>query len=104
MAKYLLAYSGGSMPETPAEQQKVMEQWMAWFGEMGSALVDGGSPLAPSATIKPGGTVSPGASMGISGYSIIEAGDSEEATKMASGCPLINAGGTVEIYEALPMG
>lgn len=104
MAKYLLAYSGGSMPDTPAEQQKVMEQWMGWFEEMGSALVDGGSPLAPTATIKPGGAVSSGAGMGISGYSIIEAGDGEEATKMASGCPLINAGGTVEIYESLPMG
>ena len=104
MAKYLLAYSGGSMPESPAEQQKVMEQWMAWFGELGSALTDGGSPLAPRATIKPGGAVSSGANMGIGGYSIIEAGDSEEATKMASGCPLINAGGTVEVYESLPMG
>jgi hypothetical protein len=104
MAKYLLAYSGGSMPDTPAEQQAVMEKWMAWFGELGSAVVDGGSPLAPSATIKPGGGVSPGASMGISGYSIIEAGDGEEAAKMAQGCPLLNAGGTIEIYEALPMG
>ncbi len=104
MAKYLLAYSGGSMPETPAEQQAVMDNWMAWFGDLGSALVDGGSPLAPSATIKPGGAVSPGAAMGISGYSIIEAGDGDEATMMASGCPLIKAGGTIEVYEALPMG
>jgi hypothetical protein len=71
IAKYLLAYSGGSMPEAPAEQQKVMEQWMAWFGEIGSALVDGGSPLAPSATIKPGGTVTKGGSGAISGYSIL---------------------------------
>lgn len=104
MAKYLLAYSGGSMPESPAEQQKAMEQWMGWFGELGSALVDGGSPLAPSSTIKPGGAVSRGAGMGISGYSIIEAGDGEEAAKMASGCPLLNSGGTIEVYESLPMG
>jgi hypothetical protein len=104
MAKYLLAYSGGSMPETPAEQQKVMEQWMAWFGEMGSAVVDGGSPLAPSATIKPGGTVTQGGSGAISGYSILEAADAEQATKMARGCPLLDAGGTIEVYEALPMG
>ena len=48
--------------------------------------------------------MSSGANTGIGGYSIIEAGDSEEATKMASGCPLLNAGGTVEVYESLPMG
>jgi hypothetical protein len=104
MAKYLLAYSGGSMPDTPAEQQKVMEQWMAWFGEIGSALVDGGSPLAPSATIKPGGTVTKGGRGAVSGYSILEAGDAEQATKMAQGCPLLSTGGTIEVYEALPMG
>jgi hypothetical protein len=104
MAKYLLAYSGGSMPDSPAEQQAAMQKWMAWFGELGTAVVDGGSPLAPSATIRPGGAVSSGASMGLSGYSIVEAGDSEEATKMALGCPLINAGGTIEVYESLPMG
>jgi hypothetical protein len=104
MAKYLLAYSGGSSPETAAERQAVMDDWMAWFGQLSSALVDGGSPLAPSATIKPGGAVSPGAAMGISGYTIIEAGDGDEATMMASGCPLLKAGGTVEIFEALPMG
>jgi hypothetical protein len=104
MAKYLLAYSGGSMPESPAEQQAVMEKWMAWFGDMGSALVDGGSPLAPSATIKPGGAVSRGASLAISGYSVIEAGNAEQASKMAQGCPLLDAGGTVEVFESLPMG
>ncbi|HTT89205.1 MAG TPA: hypothetical protein VMF65_06580 [Acidimicrobiales bacterium] len=73
--------------------------YAAWAGSAG-----GPSSLAPSATIRPGGAVSSGASMGLSGYSIVEAGDSEEATKMALGCPLINAGGTIEVYESLPMG
>ena len=77
---------------------------MAWFGDMGSALTDGGSPLAPTATINPGGAVSQGGSMGIGGYSIIEAGDGEQATKMAQGRPLLHAGGTVEVYSSLPMG
>jgi hypothetical protein len=104
MAKYLLVYSGGSMPETPAEQQAAMQKWMAWFAEIGSALVDGGSPLAPSATIKPGGAVSKGASSGISGYSIIDASDADQATKVAQGCPLLDVGGTVEVFESLPMG
>ena len=29
--RYLLIYYGGSMPETPAQQARVMEQWTSWF-------------------------------------------------------------------------
>ncbi|HKF37191.1 MAG TPA: hypothetical protein VKB35_09845 [Ktedonobacteraceae bacterium] len=44
MANYLLLYSGGRMPESEAEQAAVMQAWTSWFGELGSALVDGGNP------------------------------------------------------------
>ena len=103
MAKYLLAYSGGSMPESPQEQQEVLQQWGVWFGRLGPAVIDGGSPLGASVTIKPGGAVAQGAAMGISGYSLIEAANLQEATGMAQGCPLLDAGGTVEVYETVQM-
>src|SRR5205823_86479 len=38
MANFVLLYSGGSMPETQAEQAAVMKAWEAWFGGLGSAL------------------------------------------------------------------
>ena len=31
MANFVLLYSGGSMPESQAEQAAVMQAWMAWF-------------------------------------------------------------------------
>ena len=37
MAKFLLTYTGGSMPATEAEQAKVMEAWGVWFGQLGAA-------------------------------------------------------------------
>jgi hypothetical protein len=103
MGKYLLAYSGGSMPDSPEEQQAVMQQWGAWFGQLGAGLVDGGAPVGASVTIKPGGAVADGAATAISGYSILEAPNLGEATTMAQGCPLLHAGGTVEVYETVPM-
>ena len=37
MAKYVLAYRGGAMAESESAQQAVMEQWMGWFGALGTA-------------------------------------------------------------------
>jgi hypothetical protein len=44
MTKYLLNYHGGSMPETPAEGEKVMKAWMDWLGGLGKSVVDAGNP------------------------------------------------------------
>src|SRR5258708_19496136 len=73
MANYLLLYSGGSMPQSEAEQAAVMQAWTGWFGALGSALVDGGNPTTGQAkTIASDGTVSDGSSLGLtSGHSII---------------------------------
>jgi hypothetical protein len=35
MAKYLLAYHGGGMPETPEEGERIMAAWTKWMGELG---------------------------------------------------------------------
>jgi hypothetical protein len=45
MTKYLLLYSGGSMPETETEMAEVMKAWEGWYGNLGSAVVDPGYPL-----------------------------------------------------------
>jgi hypothetical protein len=45
MANYVLLYSGGKMPDSPAEQAAVLKEWEAWFGKIGGALVDGGTRL-----------------------------------------------------------
>ena len=39
MAKFILAYHGGGMPETEAEQAAVMAAWGAWFGNLGCSGV-----------------------------------------------------------------
>lgn len=99
MGNYLLAYHGGSMPESDAEREAAMAAWGAWFGALGGNVVDAGNPLAGSATISPAGSVSDGATSGLSGYSIIASGSLSEATQSAKGCPLLAHGGTVEVHE-----
>ena len=103
MAKYVLAYRGGSMADTPEEQQKAMDAWMGWFGSLGDAVVDGGAPFGPSSTIASDGAASAGGQAALTGYSILTAASLDEAQTLAKGCPVLASGGTVEIYEALPM-
>ena len=46
MAKYLLAYRGGGMPETDEARAKVTEAWGIWFGQLGAAVADPGNPVS----------------------------------------------------------
>ena len=57
MAKYLFVYHGGGAPPNPADVQKVMDAWGAWFGSMGAAVIDGGNPVGKSSTVKPDGSL-----------------------------------------------
>jgi hypothetical protein len=49
------------------------------------------------------GGVSNGGGSKLGGYSIINAESLAEAADKANGCPVLQAGGTVEVYEALTM-
>ncbi|HEX5938232.1 MAG TPA: hypothetical protein VFZ75_11175 [Actinomycetota bacterium] len=97
---YVLLYSGGRMPESDEEQATVMKAWDAWMHDLGSALKDGGNPFAPGAakTISADGAVRDGAGS-TSGYSIITADSLDDAVTKAKGCPVLEGGATVEVYE-----
>jgi hypothetical protein len=104
MAKYLFVYHGGSHPETKEETTKVLDAWGQWLGSMGAAVIDGGNPVGMSKTVNPDGSVSDdGGSNPASGYGLIEAASVEDAIAKASGCPILEAGGSVELAEAIDM-
>lgn len=99
--RYLLVYYGGGMPETPAQQARVMKQWTTWFSKLGPAIVDPGNPFSGKVNkIDADGEVAKGAvGRRASGYSIIEAPNLAAATKLAKGCPVIKSGAQVAVYE-----
>lgn len=102
MAKFLLLYSGGSMPETEAESAAVIKAWTAWYTNLGSAVVDPGNPFTPMAkTVASSGAVRDGAAGGMaSGYTILQAGSLDEAVKMAQGCPVLTGGAEITVFES----
>jgi hypothetical protein len=98
MAKYLLLYAGGSMPETDEQRDAVMKAWDGWFGQIGKGLVDGGNPTSGSNKVSADGSIKSGAG-DVSGYSIIEADSLDAATDLAKGCPVLQGGASVSVYE-----
>lgn len=68
--------------------------WTAWFQGMGSQLRDLGKPVFNRATV---GDSADGAPLG--GYSLVTAQNLDEALTLAKGCPILAAGGGVEVGE-----
>ncbi len=103
MANYLLLFSGGKMAETETEQKRQMDEWMNWFGKLGSAMVDRGNPFTPMAkAIASDGKISdvPMATMA-SGYAIIKANSLDAAVALARSCPVLKMGARIAVYETL---
>ena len=100
MSKFVYIFSGGTMAATPQEQEAVMQEWGAWFGTMGAALLEEGNPFGSSATVSADGLAT-GAPA--TGYTVIDAASLQDATDRAKGCPVLTTGGSVQVYEALQM-
>jgi hypothetical protein len=104
MTDYVFAYSGGrGVAADEAERNAQMAKWGQWFGELGSAVVDGGAATGTAKTVGPDGSVSDGGSRGLTGYSIVSADSLDSAVELAKGCPVLEIGGAVDVYEAITM-
>jgi len=104
MAKFIFAYHGGGAPSDPAEQEKAMAAWGAWYGALGDKLLDGGGPAGKSVTVSAAGLADNGGANPLSGYTLVEAPDQAAAAEMAKGCPIVQDGsGSVEVCEIIEM-
>src|SRR5688572_9712286 len=98
-----MVYSGGGMPESEEEGQRVMAAWGQWYGNLGEKVVDGGNPFGPSMSVAADGKTSQGPPSNLSGYTIVSADSMDAATAMAKDCPILDSGGRVDVYETFRM-
>jgi len=104
MANYVFTYSGGKGVSTDeVERTAQYAKWAQWFGDLGSAVVEGGAAMGAAKTVGPGGSVSEGGSRRLTGYSIVSADSLDLAVELAKGCPVLEIGGSVDVYEAIAM-
>jgi hypothetical protein len=101
MAKFLVTYHGGGMPDSAEGRQQAMSAFMAWASKTGAALVDPGAPLGEARTVS-AGAVKPGAADGpAGGYSVLETDDMDAAVDLVRDHPFIARGGSLQISQAV---
>ena len=106
MTNYMFLYSGGMGPDDMSEEDrgKEMAAWMAWFGKLGEAVVDGGNPLAASKGIDSDGTVSDSPALaGATGYTVVSADSLDAAVALTKDHPHLAAGGQISVYETFQL-
>jgi hypothetical protein len=100
MTKYLVLYRSSQSAldqmaqATPEQAEAGMQEWMAWAGRAGGAVVDLGTPLAPLSDVQ-------GESVG--GYSILQAESDDAVNAVLEGHPHAAQGGTIEVHRFLDM-
>ncbi|HEY2217048.1 MAG TPA: hypothetical protein VGH21_06105 [Solirubrobacteraceae bacterium] len=97
MGKYVFAYRGGGMAQTDEARQAAMAAWGAWFGKIGSAIVDPGNPFAGSTSVGGNGN----AESALTGYTVVKADSLDAASGLADGCPVLDEGGSIDVYETV---
>ena len=109
MKKYLVLYRSTMSAadimarNTPEQGQAEMAAWMEWAQRAGSAIVDLGSPVGSPRRFT-SDTASTASKTSIGGYSILQAADAQALQALLVGHPHFRApGGTIEIFEFLPM-
>ena len=101
MAKFLVTYHGGSMPDSEEGRKQVMAAFGAWVGRVGEALLDPGAPLGPAKTVT-ADAVQPGSADGPStGYSVLQADSLDSAVALVRDHPFVARGGALQVTEAV---
>lgn len=96
---------------TPEAAQKSMQGWLAWVRELeaGGHVKDPGQPLDRTGKLVRGSrkvvTDGPYAEAKdlVLGFMVIEARDMAEAVELASGCPMLEGSGSVEIRPVITL-
>lgn len=110
MSEYVLLYRTTAQAHdeamgTPEKARQSMDKWRAWMREMTEQgqLKSVGLPLERSGKVVSGkgkavfdGPYAESKEV-IGGFSIVEAKDAAEAARIASGCPILQGGGSVEV-------
>lgn len=110
MKKFIVIYHSPAeamakmMESTPEEKKKDMKAWFDWKDSLGDKLIDFGSPLMGGVRLLPNGK-SEMSKKEVTGYSIIQAKDIEEAKMLLKNHPHLTwaNGCDIEVHEVVPM-
>jgi hypothetical protein len=94
MTEYVFSFR---VPSDYAPHAGTAAEWQAWFGELGSALVDVGNAVTDYASLGEVG----GSDSRMVAYSVVSAEDMDSALALAKDCPVMRVGGAVEVGRVM---
>jgi hypothetical protein len=100
MTKFLVLYRADKAVAeqmqlaSPEQQQATVDLWTQWAAKAGPAILELGAPLAPVAV---------GDGDWIGGFSVLQADSAEAVQAVLEGHPHTALGGTIDVYEFMPM-
>lgn len=98
MKKFVLLYRG-TRDQLPTDESTAA--WIEWFASLGDKVVDAGNPFGQGREVSAGGTAELAPSDdGVTGYTLINAQDIDEAEKIALSHPTVPS---IQVFEAMPM-
>lgn len=103
MSQYVIVYLGGDQPSSPEEGKQHRAKYMEWLSSLGDSAVSPANPLKDTNTVNPDGSVTPGSTTTMSGYTIIQADSMDAALSLATACPFLDIGGSLEVSELMEM-
>lgn len=116
MSEYIFLYRNTNEAHreamgSPEKAQQSMKKWRAWMGELEKKghLKNLGQPLERVGRVVGGRkrTVTDGPYAEtkdvIGGYTVVEAKDLDQAALLASGCPVLEGGGSVEVRPVMKL-
>jgi hypothetical protein len=107
LKKFMVLYnssvsSSEQMANSTPEQRKAgMEEWMAWAGRAGSAIVDFGAPIQAAAHVTTDGVSDPDSQA--AGYSVLQGDSKEQIDSLLADHPHLKMpGASIDVFEQLP--
>ena len=105
MSEFTFFFRGRDRSQSQDQMQKTTQRWVAWFKELGEKghIKYPGHPLERTGKVVSGKqkSVHDGpyaeAKDVVGGYMLIEARDITHAVELSKGCPILEAGGSVEV-------
>ncbi|MBV8961791.1 MAG: hypothetical protein JOY67_18640 [Hyphomicrobiales bacterium] len=105
MSEFTFLFRGSDGSASPEQMQQTMKKWLAWFKELGDKghIKYPGHPLQRTGKVVSGiqKVVHDGpyaeAKDVVNGFTLINAKDLSQAVELSKGCPILEAGGSVEV-------
>ncbi len=110
MSDFMYLFRGGMNQGSPEEMQKNMQKWMGWMKDLteqghfksGEPLDSAGRTLRGRNKGVTDGPYTEAKDL-VGGFMLVSAGNLDQATELAKGCPIFEYDGVVEVRPVMLM-